>query len=235
MTLRFTLWIKKLQMLIQLRSSYKSFNSLQSSVRFPVNGLKAKQNIFCAHNDQHGGNSSHNNPALILTYIDESAGASLAELPGLVGQTHLHNAGDVTWRGLHPDGVAGDQLTPHRDGPKDDLQAVEKVLADNDDGLTASSPALTGRDGLDLRDERTDGVQTVTPVQPPDLAAVFAVVVHEHVLAEAEQAGGVHVEGGGHRDLEPAHVPGVAGIFKAILIALQEEFQLEPEQFEYQK
>ena len=128
--------------------------------------------------------------------------------------------------------MAGDQLTPHRDGPKDDLQAVEKVLADDDDGLTASSPALTGRDGLDLRDQRTDGVQTVTPVQPPDLAAVFAVVVHEHVLAEAEQAGRVHAEGGGHRDLEPPHVPRVARIFKAILIALQEEFQLEPEQFE---
>ena len=62
---------------------------------------------------------------------------------------------------------------------------------------------------------------------------MLAVVVDEHVLAEAEQAGGVHVQGGRHRHLEPPHVPGVAGIFKAILIALQEELQLEPEWYQY--
>ena len=78
--------------------------------------------------------------------------------------------------------------------------------------------------------EGADGVEAVAAVEPPDLAAVLAVVVHEHVLAEAEQAGGVHVERGRHRDLEPPHVPRVAGIFKAILIALEEELQLEPEQ-----
>ena len=81
--------------------------------------------------------------------------------------------------------------------------------------------------------EGADGVEAVAAVEPPDLAAVLAVVVDEHVLAEAEQAGGVHVQGAGNRDLEPSHVPRVAGIFKAILIALQEELQLEPERNEY--
>jgi hypothetical protein len=32
----------------------------------------------------------------ILTDVDESAGGSLAEHLGLVGQRHLHNAGDVS-------------------------------------------------------------------------------------------------------------------------------------------
>ena len=126
--------------------------------------------------------------------------------------------------------MAGDQLAPHGDCPEDDLEAVEEVLADDDDGLPAGRPAFTGRDGLDLGDQRGDGVESLRPVQPSDLAAVLAVVVDEHVLAEAEQAGGVHVQGAGHRDLEPSHVPGVARIFKAILIALQEELQLESEQ-----
>ena len=147
--------------------------------------------------------------------------------------TDLDDPGDVSGRGLDPDGVAGDQFTPHWDGPEDDLEAVKEILADDDDGLTSSSPAFTGRDRLDLRDQRGDGVKSVRPVQPSDLAAVLAVVVDEHVLAEAEQAGRVHVQGGRHRDLEPAHVPRVAGIFKAILIALQEELQLEPERNEY--
>ena len=72
--------------------------------------------------------------------------------------------------------------------------------------------------------------QALRPVQPPHLPPVLGVVVDEHVLAEAEQAGGVHVQGRRHGHLEPAHVPRVAGILKAILIALEEEFQLEPEQ-----
>ena len=133
-------------------------------------------------------------------------------------------------RGLDPDGVTGDQLAPHRDGSEDDLETVEEVLADDDDGLAARGPPLAGGDGLDLRDESTDRVQAVRPVQSPDLPAVLAVVVHEHVLGEAEQAAGVHVELGGHGDLEAPHVPRVAGILKAILIALEEKFQLEPKQ-----
>ena len=136
----------------------------------------------------------------------------------------------MPWWSLHPDGVTGDQLAPHRDRPEDDLESVKEVLPDNDDSLPSSSPTFTGRDGLDLRYEGTDWVQSVCSVQSPDLPAVFAVVMHEHVLAEAEQTGGVHVQGGGDGDLEPPHVTGIAGILKAILIALQKELQLEPEQ-----
>ena len=39
-------------------------------------------------------------------------------------------------------------------------------------------------------------------VDPPDLPPVLAVVVHEHVLADAQQGGGVHLEGRGHCHLE---------------------------------
>ena len=59
---------------------------------------------------------------------------------------------------------------------------------------------------------------------------MLAVVVDEHVLGEAEQRGRVHVEAGGHRHLEAAHVPRVAGILQAVLVTLQKEFQLEPKQ-----
>ena len=57
---------------------------------------------------------------------------------------------------------------------------------------------------------------------------MLAVVVDEHVLAEAEQGGGVHVEGGGDGDLEPSHVARISSIFQTVLIALEEEFELEP-------
>ena len=130
----------------------------------------------------------------------------------------------MSWWSLHHDGVTRDQLTPHRDGSEDDLESVKEVLPDDDDSLSSSSPSFTGGDGLDLRHESTDRVESVCTVQSPDLPAVFTVVMHEHVLAEAEQARGVHVQGGGHGDLEPPHVTGVAGILKAILIALQKEF-----------
>ena len=78
--------------------------------------------------------------------------------------------------------------------------------------------------------EGADGVEAVAAVEPPDLAAVLAVVVDEHVLGEAEQRGRVHVEAGGHRHLEAAHVSRVAGILQAVLVTLQKEFQLEPKQ-----
>ena len=122
-----------------------------------------------------------------------------------------------------------DQLTPDWDGPKDDLHPVKEVLSDDDDGLAASSPSFAGRDGLDLRDQGADRVEaSVRAVQAPDLATVLTVVVDEHVLAEAEQRAGVHMQPGGDGHLEASHVPGVAGILEAVLIALQKEFQLEP-------
>jgi recombinational DNA repair protein (RecF pathway) len=58
---------------------------------------------------------------------------------------------------------------------------------------------------------------------------VLAVVVDKHILADAEEGVGVHHEGGGHGHLEAAHVPRVARILQAVLVALQEELQLEPE------
>ena len=165
----------------------------------------------------------------LLTDIDKSAGASFVELSWFVGQADLHYARDVSRWSLNSDCMAGDQLTPDGDGPEDDLHPVKEVLSDDDDGLTASSPSLTGRDRLDLRDQGADGVEaSVGAVQPPDFAPVLAVVVDEHVLAEAEQGAGVHVESGGDGHLEASHVPGVAGILEAVLIALQKEFQLEP-------
>ena len=119
----------------------------------------------------------------ILTHIDEAAGAALAELPGLVGEADLDNAGDVTGRGLHPDGVTRDQLGPDRDCAEDDLEPVKEVLSDDDDGLTSGCPSLTGGDGLDLGDEGGHGVEAgVGAVQSADLAAVLGVVMDEHVL-----------------------------------------------------
>ena len=42
-------------------------------------------------------------------------------------------------------------LAPHQHGSKDDLQAIEEVVPDDDDGGSSCSPALTGADGLDTR------------------------------------------------------------------------------------
>ena len=44
--------------------------------------------------------------------------------------------------------------------------------------------------------------QLLRAVDPPDLPPVLAVVVHEHVLADAQQGGRVHLEGRGHCHLE---------------------------------
>ena len=46
-----------------------------------------------------------------------------------------------------------------------------------------------------------DPCQLLCAVDSPDFPPVLAVVVHEHVLADAEQGGGVHLEGGGHGHL----------------------------------
>ena len=43
--------------------------------------------------------------------------------------------------------------------------------------------------------------QLLRAVDPPDFPPVLAVVVHEHVLADAEEGGWVHLEGRGHRNL----------------------------------
>ena len=40
-------------------------------------------------------------------------------------------------------------LAPHQHGSEDDLQPVEEVVPDDDDGRPPGGPALTGADGLD--------------------------------------------------------------------------------------
>ena len=93
------------------------------------------------------------------------------------------------------------------------LKSVKEVLPDDDDSLAPSGPALGRRQGLDLRHQ---GVRvqagkvwggrlsictwpglvvelTFCAVDSPDLPAVFAVVVDEHVLADTQEGGGVHL------------------------------------------
>ena len=89
-----------------------------------------------------------------LTDIDEPSWSSFAEHLGLVGESDLHHPRDVPGRGLHPDGVAGDQLAPHQHRPEHHLQTVEEVVPDDDDGAAPSCPALAGGDGLDAGDGR---------------------------------------------------------------------------------
>ena len=73
------------------------------------------------------------------------------------------------------------------------------------------------------------GVESLRPINTPDLPPVLAVVVHEHVLADAQQGGGVHLQPTRHRHLEPPHVTGVTSILQAVLVTLQEKLQLKPE------
>ena len=70
--------------------------------------------------------------------------------------------------------------------------------------------------------------QTFRPVQPPHLPPVLGVVVDEHVLADAEEGGGVHHQGGAHGHLEPPHVPRVPRVLQTVLVAFQEKLQKEP-------
>ena len=72
------------------------------------------------------------------------------------------------------------------------------------------------------------GVEAFCSINTPDLSAVLAVVVHEHVLTDAQEAGGVHLQGSRDGHLEPSHVTRIACIFQAVLVALQEELQLKP-------
>ena len=66
-------------------------------------------------------------------------------------------------------------------------------------------------------------------VDPLDLPAVLRVVVDEHVLGGDERLVGVEVEGGRDGHLEAPHVPRVAGVLQAVLVALQEELQIVAE------
>ena len=133
----------------------------------------------------------------VLTYVDEAPRLSFAELSGLVGEADLHYSRYMSGRGLHSDGVVRDQLTPNGYCAEDNLEAIKEVLSDDDDSLPSRSPALGGRDGLDLRHQcvRVKAGQVLRAIDTPDLPPVLAVVVDEHVLADAKQGGWVHVEG----------------------------------------
>ena len=66
--------------------------------------------------------NNQNVESFLLTDIDKSAGGALAEHFRLVRQGHLDHPGDVSGRGLHTDGMARNQLTPHQHGPEHHLQ-----------------------------------------------------------------------------------------------------------------
>lgn len=100
----------------------------------------------------------------------------------LVRQGHFNDAGDVTRRRLNADGVRCEQLdfektstleksplsdaldgyylAPHEHSAKNDLQAVEKVVAHDDHRGPARCPALARTDGLNARRGRQRRVNT---------------------------------------------------------------------------
>ena len=104
-------------------------------------------------------------------------------------------------RSLYSHGMTCDQLAPHRNGAEDDLKTIKEVFSDDDDCLSSCCPTFTGGDSLDLGHQSV-GVKSLRAVDTSDLPPVLAVVVHEHVLADAEQGGRVHLEGRGHCHLE---------------------------------
>lgn len=85
----------------------------------------------------------------LLTDIDEASGWALAELFALVGERHLDHAGYVSRRCLHPYRVRRDQLAPDQHCAEDHLQAVEEIVAHDDDCGATCGPALAGRYRLD--------------------------------------------------------------------------------------
>ena len=59
---------------------------------------------------------------------------------------------------------------------------------------------------------------------------MFGIVVHKHVLRDTGHASFLQTQKlCGDGDLESAHIPRIAGIFQAILVTLEEEFELKPE------
>ena len=130
-------------------------------------------------------------------------------------------------RSLYSHSMTRDQLAPHRNGAEDDLKTIKEVFSDDDDCLSSCCPTFTGRNSLDLGHQSV-GVESLRAVDTSDLPPVLAVVVHEHVLADAQQGGGVHLQATRDRHLEPPHVTRVTSILQAVLVALQEKLQLKP-------
>lgn len=121
----------------------------------------------------------------------------------------------------------GAHLTPHEHVPEHDLQPVEEVVADDNDGGAARGPALPRADGLyagggswEAGEEpgqglapgwggrlagpagsgAEPGVLTFGGVQAARPAAVLGVVVHKHVVRHGQHVS-VHAHGRGHHHL----------------------------------
>lgn len=57
----------------------------------------------------------------MLTCVNEAPRCPFAELFGFVGQRDFHHPWDVPGRGLHTDGVGGDQLERNRENECDQI------------------------------------------------------------------------------------------------------------------
>lgn len=127
-------------------------------------------------------------------------------------------------------GVA--HLAPHEHVPEHDLQSVEKIVADDNDGGASGGPALPGADGLDTgggsweAGEEPDqgllpgdwrlagpraagagtGVLTFRGVQAARPATVLGVVVHKHVVGHRQHVS-VNAHRRGHHHLQGERRP----------------------------
>lgn len=184
--------------------------------------------------------------------------------------------GVTRWcRNFH--GMRSDELAPNGAGAEHGLQAIEKVLADNNDRLATTCPSFCWRNGLDnwrhstrinawknkinrffdLKKEMKSQIKNSSGKKltifmqfllvramhairmsrrtfdneavfaTSDFTSMFGIVVDKHVFRNNMDSAIIDwSDGGGNWDLKTAHVPRIAGIFQAVLIALQEEFEL---------
>lgn len=113
-------------------------------------------------------------------------------------------------------------LAPQEHAAKHDLQPVEEVVSDDNDGGASRGPALPGADGLDAGGSSWEvgedpgqgaaprwrlrlakagpGVLTFRRIQAPGPAAMFGVVVHKHVVRHGQHVS-VHTHSRGHHHL----------------------------------
>lgn len=133
----------------------------------------------------------------LLTNIDVTAGRALAELFALVRECHVDDARNAARRRLHAYRVRRDELwsiettshtvstlthanaaaqlylTPHQHRAEHHLQAVEEIVADDDDLGAAVRPALAGRNRLDARRRnRQRRIQTCMIVQSENIDTI---------------------------------------------------------------
>ena len=91
-----------------------------------------------------------------LTNINESSGGSSTKLFAFKAQCDFYDARYVSRRRLNSDGVRCDQLAPDQHRPEENLDAIEEVIADDDDGGAACGPSFTGAQGFDRRSSLAD-------------------------------------------------------------------------------